>query len=659
MQKKMQWNNIKISELISSIGSEINNYKNIITDLSESKNLNLIWANLIQPLENAKANLDAKVNIMVHLHSVQDNKELREAYSYILPKLSDLQAELLQNNNLYQKIIQFKQSLEFYKLDIAQQKIIENLLLDFKLSGVDLSLKQQQKYKLITKNIGELSDQFSKNVLDATHNWHYHIDLSEQNKLNGLPEHIIDSIKKDENNGWDITLDFPVVDGVLRYALDRELRNIVYKANITKASEFTKEFDNTKIMHDIIKLRAELASLLGFNNYSEYSLAHKMANTTEEVINFLEEIADLAVPIARQEFLNITNFAKQQDNLDQLEPWDIAFYSEKYKKHLFNLSDEELRSYFPKELVLSGIFKLANNLFGITVQEELGVETWDQDVKFYKVLDLNNNLRGFFYTDLYVRANKKSGAWMAECLSRHKNNGQLQHPIAFLVTNFAKSNFLYHEEVLTLLHEFGHTLHHVLTQVDYISAAGCAGVSWDAVELPSQFMEKWGYNFEFLQTISSHKDTKEKLSKTIFDSLINIKNYNAGMFMVRQLEFAMFDFKLHMENSSNIDIQNILNQVRSKISVVPIAKYNRFQHGFSHIFAGGYAAGYYSYSWAEVLAVDAFMAFKDNDIKIMGAKFLNNILEMGGAKNAMDLYILFRGKKPDVRSLLEYKGLIK
>lgn len=655
----MQWNNIKISELINSIESEINNYKNIITDLSQQEKLNLIWENLIQPLENAKANLDAKVNILVHLHSVQDNKELREAYSYILPKLSDLQAELLQNNNLYQTIVHFKQSLEFYNLDIAQQKIIENLLLDFKLSGVDLSLEQQQQYKLITKNIGELSDQFSKNVLDATHNWHYHIELSERNKLNGLPEHMRDSIKKDENNGWDITLDFPVVDGVLRYALDRELRNIVYKANITKASEFTKEFDNTKIMHDIIKLRTELASLLGFNNYSEYSLAHKMANTTEEVINFLEEIADLAVPIARQEFLNITNFAKQQDNLDQLEPWDIAFYSEKYKKHLFNLSDEELRSYFPKELVLSGIFKLANNLFGITVQEELGVEAWDQDVKFYKVLDLNNNLRGFFYTDLYVRPNKKSGAWMAECLSRHKNNGQLQHPIAFLVTNFAKSNYLYHEEVLTLLHEFGHTLHHVLTQVDYISVAGCNGVAWDAVELPSQFMEKWGYNFEFLQTISSHKNTKEKLSKTIFDSLINIKNYNAGMFMVRQLEFAMFDFKLHMENFSNIDIQNILNQVRSKISVVPIAKFNRFQHGFCHIFAGGYAAGYYSYSWAEVLAVDAFMAFKDSDIKIMGAKFLNNILEMGGAKNAMDLYILFRGKKPDVRSLLEYKGLIK
>ena len=670
----MNWNSIKIADLEQAIIANIDNYKKIIELVVNNQDLVLLsWENLIQPLEDAKASLDEQVNIISHLHSVQDNLEIRKLYSNILPMLSDLSAEFLQNSRLQQKVLQLKESTNFAGLSIAQQKIIENLLLDFKLSGVNLPLEQQEKYKLLTKQLSELSDQFSKNVLDATHNWYYYIAPLEQTKLDGLPQHIIvlatiAAGKQEYNNGgWVLTLDLPCVDAVLRYSTNRELRKIIYTANITKASEITKQFDNSVIMQAIVNLRLELATLLGFKNYSEYSLVHKMAKTTTEVIDFLEELANIAVPIAKQEFLALQEFVKRQDNLDELEPWDVTFYAEKYKKVLFDLSDEDLRNYFQIHKVLLGMFRLANNLFGINVQEVVNFDKWDPDVKFYTVLDHNNNVRGFFYIDLYIRDNKKSGAWMAECLARHKRkDGNLQIPVAFLVTNFARGPLLYHEELLTLLHEFGHVLHHILTKVDNINASGCNGVSWDAVELPSQFMEKWGYDWHFLQDVSEHYQTKETLSKQIFDSLISIKNYNAGMALVRQLEFAIFDFKLHMYKPTNKskdistqDIQNILNQVRAKVTVIPIADFNRFQHGFSHIFAGGYAAGYYSYSWAEVLASDAFMAFKDADLRILGEKFLNNILEMGGSKDAMELYIAFRGKKPEVQALLEYKGLLK
>jgi oligopeptidase A len=669
----MNWNNIKIAELEQAIIANIDTYKKIIEQVANNKDLLLNWQNLIQPLEDARANLDEKVNIVAHLHSVQDNLELRKVYSNILPMLSDLSAEFLQNSRLQQKVLQLKESTVFAEFNIAQQKVIENLLLDFKLAGVNLSIEQQAKYKQITKQLSELSDQFSKNVLDATHNWHYYITSVEYSKLDGLPQHVIalakQAAEKQEynNGGWVLTLDFPCVDAVLRYAANRELRKIIYTANITKASEITKQFDNSEIMQTIVNLRLELANLLEFKNYSEYSLAHKMAKTTKEVINFLEELADVAVPIAKKEFLALQQFVKRRDNFEELEPWDVTFYSEQYKKVLFDLSDEELRNYFQISKVLLGMFKLANNLFGINVEEVVNFDKWDGEVKFYKVFDNENNLRGFFYIDLYIRDNKKSGAWMAECLARHKrDNGELQIPVAFLVTNFAKGTLLYHEELLTLLHEFGHVLHHILTKVDYINVSGCNGVSWDAVELPSQFMEKWGYDWQFLQDVAEHYQTKEPLSKEIFDSLINIKNYNAGMSLVRQLEFATFDFKLHMykpaveANAISVqDIQNILNKVRDKVTVIPVADFNRFQHGFSHIFAGGYAAGYYSYSWAEVLAADAFMAFKDDDLRTLGTKFLNNILEMGGSKDAMELYIAFRGTKPEVQALLEYKGLLK
>ncbi len=673
---------ISINKLESDVDKSILNYKSVVNQISNNTDIQINWEQLVQPIEDASAELEKIINIISHLNSVKDSPELRTVYTNILPKLSDLSAEFLQNQALQQKILQLKNSAIFASLDISQQKIIDNLLLDFKLAGVNLSVDAKSRYKKITAKLSELSNEFSKNVLDATQSWNYHIKFNNKHKLNGLPKHFIElakqtAIKHGFKNEWLLTLDLPCVDVVLRHASNRAIRKMIYKANVTKASDQCdikkNKFDNTKVMQAIVTLRAELALLLGFTNYSEYSLSHKMAKSTMQVVNFLDELAVNSVPIAKREFLALEKFAKTQDGLTKLEPWDVAYYAEKYKETLFNLSEEELRNYFQLKHVLPGIFKLANTLYGITVQEVTNVDTWDPNVQLYKVTDQSNNLRGYFYTDLYVRENKQSGAWMANCLSRHKwQNGTLQHPVAFLVTNFTKPTtdtaLLYHNELITLLHEFGHVLHHILTKVNYISVAGCNGVSWDAVELPSQFMEKWGDDWQFLQDISSHKDTQEKISKKIFDSIIGIKNYQAGMFMARQLEFGIFDFNLHMwtpsATSLEPNIQKFLDEARSKVTVVPTASFNRFQHGFSHIFAGGYAAGYYSYNWAEVLASDAFMAFNDpktiSNLAIrseLGSSFLKNILEMGGSRDAIDLYVAFRGKEPSIQSLLEYKGL--
>lgn len=668
----IKWNDIDLSELQNDVFSCIEQYKSTILALANKENLELTWINLIQPLEDARFYLDQKVNLVSHLHSIQDSVAIRHVNEAILPQLSALHAEFLQNYNLYQKLLKFKNSNNFSLLNDVQKKIIDKLLLDFKLAGVDLSIEQQQKYKKITTKLNNFSDEFMRNLLDSNNIFRYYVEEVDKYKVFGIPEHMLEllhklAIEKHYNNGWFFTLDLPCIEAVLRHGECRELRKIMYMAHITKSSDISGQFDNSYAIQEIVNLRIELADMLGFNNYSEYSLVHKMAKTTVEVEKFLEELAEIALPIAKKEFLALSEFAKQQQDFEELAPWDISFYAHKYKKFLFNITEEEIRDYFPIDRAIKGVFNLANQLFGINVEEVKNVDVWDEEVKLYKILDNNNNLRGFFYTDLYFRRDKKSGAWMAEAISRHKlKNEELQYPVAFLVTNFAKGNCLYHDDLLTVLHEFGHVLHHVLTKVDYISASGCNGVSWDAVELPSQFFEKWGYDWQFLQEISSHFKTQEKISKEMFDILLDMKNYNIGMAITRQLEFSMFDFKLHMFKSKKpgkkvtiFDMQRIINDIRSKISVIPVCELNRFQHSFSHIFAGGYAAGYYSYYWAEVLACDAFMAFKDQDRRVWGEKFLHNILETGGSKDAMDLYIAFRGQKPDPKALLKYKGLIK
>lgn len=665
---------ISIEHLEQDLDLDLANYRQVIKTVTSDAKLPS-WDNVMQPMEDASVKLENLTNVVSHLNSTKDSEPLRKVYSNILPKLSNFSAELLQNKQLQQKVLAIKNSTEFSKLHFAQQKIIDNLLLDFRLAGINLNSVKQARYREITEQLSKLSEQFSKNVLDATQSWSYHIPSKDERQLQGLPKHVIElakqaAAKKGLKEGWLLTLDLPTVSAILQHAASREIREKVYTAYVTRASDqfFDKKFDNTKVMEQIVALRSELATMLGFANYSDYSLAHKMAKSTQEVVDFLEELATKSVPIAKKEFAALEQFALQQDKISQLQPWDVSYYAERQKEHLFTLSEEELREYFPLDKALAGVFDLANSLYGITIAEVNDFDRWDPAVKLYKVVDQDNKLRGYFYMDLYVRDHKQSGAWMANCLSRHKlANGELQHPVAFLVTNFtkptAKGSFLYHDELHTLLHEFGHTLHHILTQVDYVSVSGCNGVSWDAVELPSQFMEKWSYDWDFLQQVSEHSATKQKISRQIFDSLIGIKNYQAGMFMARQLEFAMFDFKLHLaKNPPNI--QQMLNQVREQVTVVPVVLFNRFQHSFSHIFAGGYDAGYYSYNWAEVLASDAYMAWHEDksgaDLQLkskLGKQFLQNILEMGGSKDAIDLYIAFRNKQPSIESLLAYKGL--
>lgn len=730
-----EFSKVNPNHLLISIDNEILNYHQIVDLIINKPVEQLDWEHIMQPLEDADAKLEQLVNIISHLHAVKDNDELRKVYSQMLPKISEFEAKIFQNKNLYQKILQLSATSEFKHFNSAQQKIIKDLLLNFKLAGINLSIEKQIRYKEITTEISKLSDQFAKNLLDATQSWSYYIAKEHEHRLNGLPTHVVsaardNAVKHGKSDGWVITLDVPSVDAVLRYATDRNLRKIIYKAHVTKASEqFPQQFikfDNSKIMQNIIKLRAELAVLLGFKNYSEYSIVKKLAKSTDEVLNFLNELTIKSLPIAKKEFAKLQEFANSKDQITSLQAWDVTYYAEQYKQHLYNLSNEELRNYFSLNKVLSTMFGLVNTLYGIKVTEVYEFDPWDPMVKLYKVTSNNDELYGFFYLDLYVRENKQQGAWMGSCLSRHKwGDGKLQYPIAFLITNFTKpeivdtisestvnvrnndvqnsnigqvafdseptvnvrnnavqnSNIdqvgfdkdplLYHHEVETLLHEFGHVLHHILTKVDYISAAGCNGVAWDAVELPSQFMEKWAYDWDFLNTVAVHRVTKQRLSKEQFDNLVKIKNYNAGLHMVRQLQFAIFDFTLHMWMCSKKvatslpNIQKFVDLARAKLAVVPIAKFDRFQNGMSHIFSGGYAAGYYSYSWAEVLAADAYMAFHDlkqgknaNYQINLGKKFLENVLQMGGSQDAMDLYITFRGNTPNINSLLEYNGLI-
>lgn len=673
-----EFSKISITNLEQSISQQLLEYTQIYQNIAMDQAVNRTWENTIQPLEDFSTKLENLVNILNHLHAVKDSPELRLAYSNIIASLTKFNAEFLQNQNLYHKILQLSESKDFFKFNSAQQKIIKDLLLNFKLAGVNLSLAEQNRYKQITTELSALSDQFAKNVLDSTQSWSYYVPVAERKQLIGLPEYFLNNankiaIQQGKQDGWWLTLDLPAVEVVLKYAKDRDLRKKVYKAHVSRASDkfepYNPNLDNSKIMQNIVVLRQELANILGFKNYLEYSLVHKAAKDSAVVTNFLTELVDKTVPIAKQEFTQLQLFAKEQDQIDKLNPWDLAYYAELAQQKLFNISEEELRNYFVLDKVLSGMFKLAHELYGINVSEVEKFDSWDPTVKLFQVNNQDGSLAGYFYLDLFVRSNKQSGAWMGSCLSRHKwSDGNLQYPIAFLITNFSNDNMqqplLYHHEVVTLLHEFGHVLHHILTKVNYISAAGCNGVEWDMVELPSQFMEKWGYDWDFLQDVAIHANTKQKITQQQVNALIARKNYNAGMFMARQLEFGMFDATLHKWFPSKPgelpNIQQCLDEVRTKVAVLPPANFNRFQHSFSHIFAGGYAAGYYSYNWADVFASDAFMAFQ-HAVKLkseLGHRFLVNILQTGGSKDLTELYLDFRGEQPKIDALLEYKGLI-
>ncbi|MFM5576822.1 oligopeptidase A [Aeromonas sp. 602200] len=630
------------------------------------------WDSLIAPLEEVNDRLSRIWSPVSHLNSVLNSEALREAHDACLPLLSEFQTYVGQHEGLYQAYLALSQSDDFPLLSGAQRKEIQNTLRDFRLSGIGLPAEAQQRYGEIQARLSELASRFSNNVLDATQGWHKLV--ADEAELAGLPDSVRAAARQmaelKGKEGWLFTLDIPSYLPVMMYADNRELRAEMYEAFTTRASDQgpnAGKWDNSAIMSELLTLRRELAQLLGFANYAELSLATKMADKTEQVVSFLTDLAAKSLPQGKAELEEIRAFAAEQHGQSELAAWDLPYYAEKLKQHKFSISDEQLRPYFPANKVVKGLFEVVKRVFGMKVRERLGIDTWHPDVRFYDIFDADDELRGSFYLDLYAREHKQGGAWMDVCLGRrYRQDGSLQKPVAYLTCNFngpvdGKPALFTHNEVVTLFHEFGHGIHHMLTRVDVAGVAGINGVAWDAVELPSQFLENWCWESEALAFISGHYETGEPLPADLLEKMLTARNFQAAMQMLRQLEFALFDFRLHQEfdPANPAQLPALLDEVRSQVAVMTPPAFNRFQHSFSHIFAGGYAAGYYSYKWAEVLSADAFSRFEEEGIfnPATGQSFLKNILEKGGSKEPMELFRAFRGREPKVDALLRHSGI--
>lgn len=630
------------------------------------------WDNLVAPLEEVNDHLSRIWSPVSHLNSVMNNEELRQAYESCLPLLSEYHTWMGQHQGLFEAYQSLAARDNFKKLSLAQQKEVNNTLRDFRLSGIALEAEQKRRFGEIQSRLSELSSTFANRVLDATQAWHKQV--TDQAELAGLPESALAAAeaqaKARELDGWVFTLDIPSYLPVMMYADNAALREEMYFAFTTRASDQgpnAGEFDNTAIIEETLALKQELAELLGFDNYAQVSLATKMAESEQQVLDFLEQLADRSHPQGKAELAELREFAEAQYGVTELNAWDLSYYGEKLKQHKYTISDEELRPYFPENRVIHGLFETVKRLFGIKVVERFGVEVWHEDVRFFDIFDDTGELRGSFYLDLYARAKKRGGAWMDDCIGRrYREDGTLQKPVAYLTCNFNgpvgdKPALFTHNEVLTLFHEFGHGIHHMLTKVDVAGVAGINGVAWDAVELPSQFLENWCWQPEALAFISGHYETHEPLPADLLERMLAARNYHSALMMLRQLEFALFDFRLHMDKSAAGPgrVQQVLNEVRSQVAVLTPPAFNRFQHGFSHIFAGGYAAGYYSYKWAEVLSSDAFSRFEEEGVfsAKTGRDFLHAVLEQGGSKEPMELFKQFRGREPNIDALLRHSGI--
>ncbi len=628
------------------------------------------WDNLIQPLEEMEDRLNRVWSPIRHMNSVVNSEELRAAYNRCLPRLSEYGTEMGQNKRLFEAYQAISENEDYSDLDTAQKKTIQNALRDFHLSGVDLTNENKQRFKAIAQRLSELSAKFEENVLDATQAWEK--QCLTKTELEGLPDSALDMARQTaqqrEKEGWLITLEFPSYHAVITYADDRSLREEIYKAYTTRASDQGDNpgWDNSLVMEEMLALRHEASQLLGFGNYAERSLATKMAESPGQVMGFLIDLAHKSHPQALEEMQEVSRFAKGVLGMEKVCAWDIAYISEKMKGAYFDLSEEDLKPYFPVNKVVPGMFRLVQRLYGITIKKKSDVDTWHPDVEFYEIFDLNGELRAQFYFDLYARPKKRGGAWMDECISRMQKAGDIQIPVAYMTCNSTppvgdKPALFTHNEVITLFHEFGHGLHHMLTRIDRASVSGISGVEWDAVELPSQFMENWCWEKEALDLFAEHYETHEKLPESLYQKLIDSKNFQIAMQMVRQLEFSLFDLRIHLDYQPEEGprIQETLNKIRENVAVIIPPKFNRFQHGFSHIFGGGYAAGYYSYKWAEVLSADAYARFEEEGLfeKKVGEDFLHNILEVGGSRDAMESFKAFRGREPKIDALLRHCGM--
>lgn len=627
------------------------------------------WETLVTPMNEAANRLDRMWSPVSHMNAVVNTETLRQAYNTCLPTLSDYHTEVGQNPELYAAIKAIRE--QDSALNSAQRKSLDDSLLGFKLSGIALSDDEKAVYRRISQDLSQLTSRFSDNVLDATNAWTKHItDVAE---LAGLPESALamaaQTAQQRGLDGWVLTLQFPSYIAVMTYADNRELRAEMYRAYTTRASELgaNPEWDNTAVMRDILRLRQEEAELLGYTNYAELSLATKMAENPQQVLAFLNDLARKAKPYAQQEYAELLAFASTL-GLDDVQAWDVTYVSEKMKHARFDFTEEDLKPYFPADRVIAGLFAQVEKLFGVRITQQTdGVDLWHPDVRFYHVYAPTGELQAVFYLDLYARQHKRGGAWMSDFCGRFRRaDGSLQIPVAFMTCNGSapvgeQPALLTHDEVVTLFHEFGHGLHHMLTQVDYPDIAGIAGVEWDAVELPSQFMENWCWERSVLDKLAAHWQTGEPLPDNLFQKMLAARHFQTAMATVRQLEFALFDMHLHLDPSAAQEgqVQAIRQQVLEQVAVIKPPAFNRMPHTFTHVFAGGYAAGYYSYKWAEVLSADAFARFEEEglDNPEVGTAFLREVLEVGGSRPAMESFVAFRGRKPTVDALLRHSGL--
>jgi len=652
-----------ISELIAQ-------NRSAIADLAKQENPD--WNSLIEPLELMNDHLEKAWSPVRHLNSVKSSTELRDAYNNCLPMLSEYATEISQNRDLYQAYRIIAESSDYAEFSQAQQKTISDALLHFRLGGVELEGDARLRYQKLQSELSELQSRFENNLLDSTQAWQYLTE--DEDELQGLPGYAIAMLRQlaeqKELPGFRVTLDMPCYLAVITYADNRSLRQAIYEAYVTRASDrgvTDKKWDNAPIMQEIVAKRQEKAKLLGYDNYAEYSLQTKMATDVAQVLEFLYDLAARSRQAAFDEVRERQDYATSLGFDGELAAWDYAYYSEKLKQHRYQISDEDLKPYFADHSVISGLFEIVGRLYRVRIRRsDDGIDRWDDSVGFYQIEDSAGELIGHFYLDLYAREHKRGGAWMDECVNRYRIHGKTQLPVAYLTCNLTpplgdEPALFTHDEVITLFHEFGHGLHHLLTQIDVPEVAGINGVEWDAVELPSQFMENYCWEYEALCLFARHYQTDEPLPRDLFDRMIAGRNFQSALQMLRQIEFSLFDLLLHQRSdiTSAAQIQQTLDQVRNQISVVETPVINCFQNGFSHIFAGGYAAGYYSYKWAEVLSADAFAAFEEEGIfnPDTGNRFLQCVLEKGGSRPAMESFQCFRGREPDIEALLRHSGI--
>ena len=645
--------------------------RDVVTHITASASEST-WDSVVEPLNEATDRLARSWGAVSHINAVVDTPELRKQYNANLPKLTAFWTELSQNKALYEKFKALASAADFADWPAVRRRVIENELRDFRLGGAELSAQNKQRFKDVRERESQVSTRFAENVLDATDAFALYVD--DAAALAGVPQDALqmlaEAAQAEGKRGYKISLQYPSYSAIVDYAHDRTLRQQLYRAYSTKASEFGKpDWNNGPLIVELLKLRREHAQLLGYQSFAEVSLVAKMAQSPSEVLTFLRDLARRARPYAERDMLELREFAAQVLAIADLQPWDVSYASEKLREQRYTYSEQELKQYFTEERVLAGLFKVIETLFAVAIREE-SAPVWHPDVRFFQIANLQGDLVGQFYLDLYARDQKQGGAWQDDARSRRARRTGLATPVSFLTCNFSrpvggKPGTLKHDEVLTLFHEFGHGLHHMLTRVDEPSVSGIQGVEWDAVELPSQFMENFAWEWEVLQLLTGHVDTGAKLPRALFEKMLAAKNFQSGMFTMRQLEFALFDMLLHSGGgwADEGQVLRLLADVRREVSVLLPPEYNRFPHAFSHIFAGGYAAGYYSYKWAEVLSADAYSAFEEDQNSgvlnaTIGRRFLDEVLAVGGSRPAMQSFMAFRGRRPTIDALLKHNGMV-